>query len=72
MQYNMKDIFKEIMKENDGYSFQVLNKMFWETVIDASLEITDGHRSNASKMLGVSRVTFKNKIDWCGHERNND
>jgi len=60
---DIKEAFKKVIEENNGFAFNKLNKMFWETVIDASLELSNGNKTKASEMLGISRTTFNGRCD---------
>jgi len=59
----LHEAFKKVIVENEGYAFHKLNKMFWESVIDASLDVTNGKKTKAAEMLGISRATFKTHMD---------
>ena len=59
----LHEAFKKVIIENEGHAFHKLNKMFWESIIDASLDITNGNRTKAAEMLGINRNTFRSHDD---------
>lgn len=60
---DMHEAFKRFIQENDGFAFYRLNKLFWQSVVDASLELTDGNQTKACEMLGINRATFRKYND---------
>ena len=56
---------KEFIQNNEGVAFYKLHKMFLENIVDASLELTNGNKSKASEMLGISRETFRGYYERC-------
>ena len=49
---------KQVIKEKDGYSFMVLEEMFWIEVLTVALDLFGGNVDLSSRKLGISRTTF--------------
>lgn len=60
---DVHEAMKKFIVENNGFAFNKLNSLFWESVINASLELSNDNQKKAAEMLGVSRVTFKTYMD---------
>ena len=60
---SVHDAMKEFIQNNEGVAFHKLQQMFLENIVYATLELTNGNKSKASEMLGISRVAFRGYCD---------
>jgi two-component system, NtrC family, response regulator AtoC len=54
---------RQIMAETDGSVFETCMDHFASLLITEALNVTDGNRSRAAKLLGMSRPTLHSKIE---------
>ena len=54
---------KQFITDNTGHAHQrALKEFYWQLIMDA-LELSGGNQTEASKMLGMCRTTFRKYCD---------